>query len=1200
MLLVHLSFAQVAGDPMSSLPKPPQDPVATTGRHGGDKALKAPSAKVMIVGIGASAGGLEAFKTFFSQMPADSELAFVLVQHLAPDHTSLLAELIGRSTSMPVLEAIHGMRVEPRHVYVIPPNATLTIADGVLQVRKPAPPREHRWPINTFFTSLAEDQGDCAVCVVLAGTGSDGAQGLRAVKEHGGLALAQSGFDHEAMDGMPANAVATGLVDTVLPVADMPARLLAYQQQMHAAREENGADGVRGDMAAHLKTICALLQAEIGHDFSQYKEKTLTRRVQRRMLVVQARTVADYIEYLGGHPNEHELLFREFLIGVTEFFRDPVAFEALRTIAIPSLLTGKTSDDVLRVWVPGCATGEEAYSIAILLREAMGSQRGLKVKIFATDIDDQAIGRARAGRYRAPLNGISPERLERWFSKDRDDYCVAKQIREMCIFSPHSVIKDPPFSRMDLVSCRNLLIYLNNDLQEHLVQSFHYALRPGGFLLLGPSERLARNAHLFTELDKKQRLYVRRDSAHTRPRDFVSTPARLANGTERITPRPAEDLIDQHARQVLEPWSPAYVVINASHNVLRFGGDTGRYLAPSTGAASLNLFHLLDKRLRGAARAAALQAFASGKQVIRDGLSLPLNGQERSLRLIVEPLAEADGKVEMCVVAFNELQPALHPMGSASNGTADSESTRAHVLENELRETRAQLHAAVDLHETASEELKSANEEYQSVNEELQSANEELETSTEEMQSINEELQTVNAELNSKNEALNRLNDDIRNLLDSTHIATIFLDRELHIRSYTPKTTELFHLRDGDKGRPITEIAPRINYPELKGDVAQVLHDMTMTERTLRGVEGAPTFLLRMRPYLTTHDVVDGVVLTFVDITEGQRLNNEHARLAAIVNSSRDAIFGFSLDDRITSWNTSAERIFGLSTEQVVGEPLNVLLPPNAADAAVTFFASNAGDQRLAEFEMTWVRPDGSTVPLEMCYSPVYDIDGKLTAGRLIARDITERHRATRHAEMMLAELNHRVKNTLATVQAIAQQTAANAPDLKTFNEGFLARLLALSNTHNLLARDAWNGAPLAEIVNSELAPYRHDGEAQGNDTRVQLHGDDLNLRPKQALALSMALHELATNAAKYGALSVPHGQVTVAWTSHLLEQRQRLHLHWTESGGPAVVTPKRRGFGSRLISDGLPYELDGQVALDFPPGGVTCNIDVPLDSENP
>jgi two-component system, chemotaxis family, CheB/CheR fusion protein len=1187
---------------MPSQIKPAPATAAIAGKDGSQaKVRKRPQPDVMIVGIGASAGGLEAFKAFFTHMPEDGELAFVLVQHLAPDHHSLLAELIGRSTVMPVLEATDGMRVEPRHVYVIPPNATLTIADGILQVCKPAPPREHRWPINTFFTSLAEDQGDHAVCVVLAGTGSDGAQGLRAVKDHGGLTLAQSGTDHEAMTGMPASAVATGLVDAVLPVVAMPARLLAYQRQMHAAHQQKDSDVAHGDIATNLKTICELLHTEIGHDFSQYKEKTLLRRIQRRMLVVQAENVTEYIDHLRQHPNEHELLFREFLIGVTEFFRDPVAFETLRTIAIPALLADKTSADVLRVWVPGCATGEEAYSIAILLREAMGSQRGLKVKIFATDIDDQAIGAARAGRYRSPLIGISPERLERWFSKDGEDYCVTKQIREMCIFSPHSVIKDPPFSRMDLVSCRNLLIYLNNDLQERLVQAFHYALKPGGFLLLGTSERLAKNARLFTEADKKQRLYVRRDDVHPRPRSFLGTQPRPANSAEHVAhtaPRHVEDLIDQHARQALEQWSPAYVVINASHDVLRFGGDTGRYLAPSSGAASLNFFQLLDKPLRGAVRAAVLQAFASGKRVIREGLTFLLNGHQRALRLIVEPLPEDDGRVEMCVVAFHELESAPHATEPPTDGNLDNDLGRIQALEEELRGTRVQLHTAVDLHETASEELKSANEEYQSVNEELQSANEELETSTEEMQSINEELQTVNAELASKNEALNRVNSDIRNLLDSTHIATIFLDRDLLIRSYTPAMTELFHLRDGDKGRPINEISPRINYPELKDDVARVLRDLAVTERTLRGAADAPTFLLRMRPYLTINNVVDGVVLTFVDITEIQQLNSEHARLAAIVNSSRDAIFGFSLDERITSWNASAERIFGMPAAQVVGKPLNLLLPPNPSEDTKKFFVRHARPLRLAEFEMTWVRPNGESVPLSLNYSPVWDHDGTLFAGKLIARDITERVRAARHTELMLAELNHRVKNTLATVQAIAHQTVINAPNLEAFKEGFLARLLALSHTHNLLAQDAWTGAPLIGIINNELAPYRQDSDNRANDARVHLQGDELSLQPKQALALSMALHELATNAGKYGSLSTPEGQVTVTWTTRIKDQRLWLYLEWTETGGPAVEPPTRRGFGSRLIEEGVPYELDGEVTHKFPSGGVTCTIDVPLAEE--
>ena len=1190
---------------MASDEKPGAAAAPVRRKSGTSKKTRKPASdKSLIVGIGASAGGLEAFKAFLAHMPADNDLAFVLVQHLAPDHTSLLAELLGHVTRMPVVEAVDGTRVKPRHVYVIPPNATLTITDRTLKVCRPAPPREHRWPINTFFNSLAQDQGDRAVCVVLAGTGSDGSQGLRAVKEHGGLALAQSGFDDEALSGMPASAVATGLVDAVLPVAEMPARLLAYQKHMLAAHQHHDADGVRDDVAEHLKTICALVRADVGHDFSQYKEKTLMRRIQRRMLVTQAETVPAYIDYLRQHASEHELLFREFLIGVTEFFRDPAAYEALRTIAIPSILADKGNADELRVWVPGCATGEEAYSIAITLREAMTDSRGPKVKIFATDIDDQAIARARAGRYRAPLSGISAERQERWFRKDQDDYCVVKLIRDMCIFSPHSVIKDPPFSRMDLVSCRNLLIYLNNDLQERLVQSFHYALRPGGFLLLGPSERLGQNARLFNEMDQKQRLYIRRDDVNAGMRHVPDTHRPQRPETARqVSSRQVDDLIDQHARQALEPWSPAYVVINANHEVLRFGGDTRRYLAPSSGAASLNLFQLLAKPLRGVVRTAVMQAFASGQRVIRDGSQL-LSTRDRPLRLIVEPLpsparegaADGETKVELCVVAFHELEHAPHAVAPAPDGATDSAHARIQALEDELRGTRTQLHAAVDLHESASEDLKSANEEYQSVNEELQSANEELETSTEEMQSINEELQTVNTELQSKNEALNRVNSDIRNLLDSTHIATLFLDRELRIRGYTPAMTEMFHLRDGDKGRPITEISPRLNYPQLKEDVARVLKQMTVTERILRSGNDDSANLLRMRPYVTIDNVVDGVVLTCVDITDSQRLNREHARLAAIVNSSRDAIIGLSLDDHIISWNPAAERIFGLHAAQAVNHPLRRLLPPEPSAEAQQFFDSEDERQLHGEFEMVWRRPTGESVPLSMNYAPVLSDDGTSTliAGELIARDITEERRAKRHAELMMGELNHRVKNTLATVQAIVTQTATTTTDLPAFKADFLSRLMALSQTHNLLARDAWESASLIEILGHELDPYRRDDFAAGKP-RVKISGDDVRLRPKEALALSMALHELTTNAAKYGAFSTAHGRVVVTWTTRPCEEGSWLTMHWLEQDGPAVTPPTHRGFGSRLIRDGVAYELGGNVSLEFPASGVTCRIEVPL-----
>ncbi|MBD8882328.1 PAS domain-containing protein [Rhodanobacter sp. 7MK24] len=1157
---------------------------------------------LLVVGIGASAGGLEAYKAFFSNLHTDvgaskGGFAYVLVQHLSPEHVSLLAELVGRATTMPVTEATDGERVAPDHVYVIPPNATLTIADGVLKVSKPAPPRQDRWPINTFFASLAEDLGDCAVSIVLSGTGSDGALGLRAIKDRGGLTMAQSGFDHLAMSGMPASAASTGYVDDVLPVEAMPARLLTYRKQIVDTRKRHDDHGIRRDLGAHLRTLCRLLRTQVGHDFSHYKRSTLLRRIQRRMLVCQTETVPDYIAYLEQHSQEHQQLFRELLIGVTEFFRDAPAFAALRDEAIPRMLADKGAADTLRVWVPGCATGEEAYSIAILLREAIGAQSAPKVQIFATDLDDRAIDIARAGRYRMPLQGMTPERLERWFNKDGEDYCVAKSLREMCIFSPHSVIKDPPFSRLDLVSCRNLLIYMDSDLQERLFQTFHYALQPGGFLLLGPSESPGRSAQLFAEIDKKRRLYQRRESQRV-----TGIPAFQANerspvgriGARIAAPpsRSMEDSIDRNVRRVLEKYSPAYLVINRHHDILRFSGDTGRYLSPSTGTANLNVHTLLHKGLREPARALIREVFSGNQALVRDGLSVEIDGRRQLLRLIAEPLTDEN---DLCLLAFEERSLPLPPADTV-DGTPSDALERIRALEHELDSARTQLHTAIELHESATEELKSANEEYQSVNEELQSANEELETSKEEMQSVNEELNVVNAEASSKNEILTRLNSDLVNLMDSTQIATLFLDRSMHIRNFTPAIKELFHLREGDRGRPITEISARINYPDLASDVARVTSELGVFERRLgEGSPGESVYLLRIRPYHTVEQVVDGVVLTFVDITQNHRSETARARLAAIVDNSQDAIIGYTVDDTITSWNAGAERILGYRAEQILGQPIATLLPPGAGSGAYDAFAR----EHDGEFEATWRTSDDHQIPVSVTNALMRDADDRIIGGALIARDITERRHAEEHGRRMIGELNHRVKNTLASVQGIVMQTLSRASSLEEFQTDFLARLQALSNTHNLLAQKSWEDVNLNALLLNELAPYQEgNGPDVAANARVQVQGTDVRLAPKSALALSMALHELTINAVKYGALSVPNGRIEVSWKVDSARRNPRLHLCWQEIDGPVVVEPTHRGFGARLIANGLPHELDGKVKLEFLREGVRCTIDVPLDAQ--
>jgi two-component system, chemotaxis family, CheB/CheR fusion protein len=579
----------------------------------------------LIVGIGASAGGLSAFKSFLANMPADSGMAFVLIQHLSPGHKSMLTELLGRFTDMPVVEAEDGMAIEANRVFVIPPDATLTLKDRRLRVERPAPPRERRRPIDAFFSSLAEDQGENAICIVLSGTGSDGTLGLKRIKENGGLTLAQAEFDHTAMIGMPHSATATGLVDHVLPVEEMPAKLLDYQRHLAEVSDHKDGDRTRNDAAKHLAAILDLLRVEIGHDFSKYKEKTVIRRIQRRMQVLQTDTVPAYLARLREDPRQVELLFRELLIGVTQFFRDPNAFGALENLAIEQLLQRKSASEDIRIWVPACASGEEAYSIAILVKEAMEKHgMALRTQIFATDIDDNAIAFARWGRYRR-TTGISAERLARWFTAEDDQFRPIQEIREMCVFSVHSVVKDPPFSRLDLLSCRNLLIYMDTDLQDRTVRMFHYALKPDGILFLGPSEGVSRLGALFASLDKKHHIVQRREADSRFPNMPITGVPSILSPHHEVAPTVplANDRIDKSARRALAKYSPVYIVIDGQENILRFsGGEVGPYLEPAAGAPSFKLFSNLKKNLRFAVRAALHTLSTTNSPAVQDNVAI--------------------------------------------------------------------------------------------------------------------------------------------------------------------------------------------------------------------------------------------------------------------------------------------------------------------------------------------------------------------------------------------------------------------------------------------------------------------------------------------------------------------------------------------------------------------------------------------------
>jgi len=1024
-----------------------------------------------IVGVGASAGGVEALEYLFKAMPPDPGVAFVIITHVAPQRESLLPEILARDTRMPVLIAERDQEVRPNHVYVAPAGAVLDITKGRLGVRAGAEHRE-RTPIDTFFAALAEDQGEYAIGIVLSGAGSDGTLGIKAIKEHGGLTLAQA-TDHSGPRhaSMPESAIASGLVDLAVPVETMPEQLASYLRSFDILDKEVDKEG---GAETSRKAICALLLDHSGHDFSGYKTRTFYRRIERRMQILQIPALPAYVDRLREDPGEVNTLFRDLLIGVTNFFRDTKAFEALQQLVMPRLFEGKGASDTIRVWVPGCATGEEVYSLAIMLRELAEEIRSrAKIQVFATDIDEAALAVARAGRYPDTLlQGVSKDRLERFFASEGTSYVVNKPIRDMCVFSSHSVVRDPPFSRVDLISCRNLLIYLSSELQTHVIPIFHYALKPNGFLFLGTSENITQHGDLFSSIDKKNRIFQRREDDAAMPHvPALFRRHAVAGGGLAESKAPTGRSVRQSMEaRVLEHYSPAHVVVSREGDVINYSGGTGKYLEAPAGRPSRALMAMARKGLRQPLRSALHEAVESQRTVVRDNVELDGGDKSGPVRITVEPL-RGDGNESLYLVVFRDLRtpaapeepPAKQRKGKARDGNLEH-------LERELRETRERLQSMAEEYETAIEELKSSNEEMVSVNEELQSTNEELETSKEELQSVNEELQTVNHELTVKIDELDRVNSDLRNLYESTEIATVFLDRDLIIRSFTPALTRIFNLIPGDRGRPLTDIAHNLDYPSVAQDIQQVFGTRQPLERRINRHDGATHYIVRALPYWTGSGKVEGAVLTFNDVT-------------------------------------------GLA-------------------------------------------------------------------------------QAEEQQRVLVAELNHRVKNMLTVIVSIATQTLKSSDDMDAARKAFLDRLHAMARSYELVSRDQWSEVSLFDVVRQEVEPYR-----TGRDDRIVLDGPAIALKPKLALSLGMIIHELGTNSAKYGSLSVAGGSLEVSWA---IERRSRdsLVLDWIERGGPPVGKPRRHGFGLTVIEREVSHGLGGEAKIEFEDGGLRVNLRIPLDSQ--
>jgi two-component system CheB/CheR fusion protein len=843
-----------------------------------------------IVGIGASAGGLEALELFLSRVPKNSGMAFVIVQHLDPTRQGIMPELLQRTTGMKVIQVKDRTKVQPDCVYVIPPNRDMSILHGFLHLLEPVTPRGLRLPIDIFLRSLAQDQQEHSIGVILSGMGSDGTLGLRAIKEKAGVVLVQDPATAK-FNGMPRSAIDAGLADIVAPVDELPGRIMAYLKRTPLVHTTELA--LEDKTQSALEKAIVLLRAHTGHDFSFYKTNTFYRRIERRMGIHQIDKIATYIRYLQENSQELDLLFKELLIGVTSFFRDGAAWDELRESIIPALLASRPAGQALRAWVPGCSTGEEAYSLAMVFKEAMAKLKPAKnftLNVFATDLDKDAIDKARAGVYPANITAdVSPEQLNRFFAKVEHGYRVVTEIREMVVFAPQSLIMDPPFTKLDFLSCRNLMIYLTAEMQQKLIPLFHYSLRPGGILFLGSAETVGSFTDLFEAIDRKTRIYRRNETAMpAEPINFPSAFTRhLPAGTEppleTKTPHSLQSLAD---KLVLDHYSSPAVLVNDKGNILYVSGRTGDYLEPAAGKANWNIFVMAREGLRYELTDAFQKVLRQKTPVMIKGLRIETHGGEHFVNLTVQRLEEPEPLRGLVMIVFADAPAPLEMKAAGRSWKTTGRTVQLTELEKKHQQVSMELQTTREEMQSSQEELRSTNEEMQSTNEELQSTNEELTTSKEEMQSLNEELQTVNTELQVRVDELSRSNNDMKNLLNSTDIATLFLDNDLKVRRFTTQATKIIKLIAGDVGRPITDLASDLLYPELATDAREVLQKLGFAEKPITARDGR-WFTVRIMPYRTLDDRIDGVVITFADITVAKtleaQLREKHAILEKFV-----------------------------------------------------------------------------------------------------------------------------------------------------------------------------------------------------------------------------------------------------------------------------------------------------------------------------
>lgn len=1153
----------------------------------------------IVVGVGVCAASFESLLRIFGEVDAADNAAYLIAvrQEQGLDVGSVV-EALQAECAMPVRLADNGERIAPNHVYVAAPDDMIGIADGEIRTRAAHEPVGHRGTVDSLFISLAEHARDRAVAVLLWGLAPDGSAGITAIKKFGGLCIAEARpGDEITVQG----AVIPGAVaDLRLPVERIASEIARYAHGLGNAGEGRTPSQLAGDIETQVTQIATILRNVTSHDFHGYKRGTFVRRIHRRMQVLQLTDLDAYVERLKSDREEVQNLFQDLLIGVTQFFRDAAEFEALER-EIPRLFEGKGPEDQFRVWVLGCATGEEAYSIAILLREHMLTlDRPPEVQIFATDLDARALNLARAGRYTSAIaDHVRPDRLGRWFAREGDTYCVSKELRELCIFSPHNIVKDAPFSRVDILSCRNLLIYLNTDLQNRVIPIFHFSLRPGGILFLGSSENVTRHQKLFAHVDRRNRVFRRIETATRIIPDFpLTTRVRSPEAMEALAgataPARLTGPLSRQADAVAERYAPAYVVVDTQGDVLHFSGRTGRYLEPTEGAATLNLLNLVHRDLRLDLRTALGRASAESRRVEVPRLTLRQDGRTYGVTVIVEPIGQGDAT--SLVVVFQDLgSVGEQPTGEDGRLKGDEHVQR---LEADLRVTRDRLQATIEELESTNEELKSSNEEYQSINEELQSANEEMETSKEELQSVNEELQTVNGELAHRVSELGRINSDLKNLLESTQIATIFLDNDLRVRNFTPAATDIFHLLETDVGRPLDHVVSRVIYPELHDDVRRVLKTLVPIERQVIDVGAGRHFAARVLPYRSVDNYISGAVVTFTDFTDlfqaQEAFRKSEERQQVLIEGVPQLVWRATDGGRWTwaspQWTDYTGQPEAESHDMGWLEPIH---PEDRATARAAWQAAARDGSFEVDYRICRAL-DASYRWFRTRASALRDEQGATIEWLGTSTDIDDIRTLQARQEVLVGELQHRVRNMLSVVRSVFSRTAETAQGVDEVIDHFTGRLDSLARTQVIVTRRATGLVDLQDLIQDELLSV-----GSGDRSNVEIEGPDVELDSKTAESLGLAIHELTTNALKYGALRVPGARLRVSWKTNTGEGGgHRLDLVWEEQGVPTIaVRPARAGFGRELIEEALPYRLGAETKLEFRGGGVRCWISLPLGS---